>query len=188
MGLLEIAVLLAWLAIVLCLWAVYQLVAQNGRLLLRMEALERHLGDMVGLSPAVYAGQLASADETADESHSDESGGPPGISPGTVLHEFELPDLDGRQHLRSDWQGQCLLMIFVSPYCRSSRALLADLVALRSSAPASWPLPVLVSTGSIEENRRLSRSRAGASWRGVETICSRTPSTTRSGCSGSTST
>ena len=117
-----------------------------------------------------------------------ESGGPPGISPGTVLHEFELPDLDGRQHLRSEWQGQCLLMIFVSPYCRSSRALLADLVALRSSAPASWPLPVLVSTGSIEENRRLSRSRAGASWRGVETICSRTPSTTRSGCSGSTST
>lgn len=104
MGLLEIAVLLAWLAIVLCLWAVYQLVAQNGRLLLRMEALERHLGDMVGLSPAVYAGQLASADETADESHSDESGGPPGIPPGTVLHEFELPDLDpGATRAGSTW-------------------------------------------------------------------------------------
>ena len=163
MGLLEIAVLLAWLAILLCLWIVFQLVAQNGRLLLRMEALERHLGDLVGLSPAAFANP---ASEQADPGGAPEvwdegaMAGEPGVPTGTVLHDFELPDLAGHLHLRSDWLGQRLLMIFVSPYCRHSRALLPDLATLRSSAPTAWPLPLLVSTGSIDENRRLAQ-RAG---------------------------
>ena len=158
MGLLEIAVLLAWFAILLCLWIVFRLVAQNGRLLLRMEALERHLGDLVGLSSAPFetqANDQADLDEAPEARDEADTGDEPGVPTGTVLHDFELPDLAGRQHLRSDWLGQRLLMIFVSPYCRHSRALLPDLTALRASAPASWPLPLLVSTGSIGENRRL---------------------------------
>jgi peroxiredoxin len=157
-GLLEVAVLLAWLAIVLCLWAAYQLVAQNGRLLLRVEALERQLGDLVGLTFAPTS--LGSDDEhelgTDYGIPEDEApAGAPGIPVGTVLHDFELPDLDGRQHLRSQMLGQRLLMIFVSPYCRHSRALLSDLAALRAAPSPTWPTPLVVSTGSIEENRRL---------------------------------
>ena len=62
MGVLEIAVLVAWVAIPLCLWAVHQLVAQNGCLLLRVEALERHLGDLVGLSGRRSTGESVKDD------------------------------------------------------------------------------------------------------------------------------
>lgn len=158
MGLLEVAVLLAWLAILLCLWLVYQLVAQHGRLLLRLEALERRLSDLGGLSSARDSNETArepGSDEAFELVDEEEHVGPPGIPPGTVLHDFELPDLAGRQHLRSDWLGQRLLMTFVSPSCRHSQALLADLAAVRATPAPTWPLPVLVSTGSTEENRRL---------------------------------
>jgi peroxiredoxin len=150
-GLLEIAVLLAWIAVLLGLWAIVQLTAQNGRLLLRVEALERHLGDLVGLSATSFTSE-PTPDSDADDAI---TASEPGVPTGTVLHDFELPDLSGHQRLRSEWLGQRLLMIFVSPYCRHSRALLPDLAALRSSAPATWPLPLLVSTGSPDENRRL---------------------------------
>jgi peroxiredoxin len=78
-----------------------------------------------------------------------------GVPIGTVLHEFELPDLDGRQHLRSEWLGERLLVTFVNPRCRHSRRLLADLGRLLTHAAPTWPHVVLVSTGPVEENRRL---------------------------------
>ena len=111
MGLLEIAVLLAWIAVLLGLWAIVQLTAQNGRLLLRVEALERHLGDLVGLSATSFTSE-PTPDSDADDAI---TASEPGVPTGTVLHDFELPDLSGRQHLRSEWLGQRLLMIFVSP-------------------------------------------------------------------------
>ena len=158
MGLLEVAVLLAWVAVPFMLWGMFQLVAQNGRLLLRVEALERHLSDLVGLT-------LASSPSKADDDHEtdgldeipedEDLDDATGLPTGTVLHDFELPDLAGRQHLRSHWSGQRFLMIFVSPYCRHSRALLADLADLHTAPSPTWPKLLLISTGSNEENRRL---------------------------------
>jgi len=55
LGLLDVAVIVAWLAFIFYFWVIFQLVAQIGRLLLRIEALERHLGDLVGLSGASSA-------------------------------------------------------------------------------------------------------------------------------------
>jgi peroxiredoxin len=46
-------------------------------------------------------------------------------------------------------------MIFVSPYCRHSRALLTDLAALLATPSPNRPVPLIVSTGSTEENRRI---------------------------------
>jgi peroxiredoxin len=147
MAFLWIAVVLAWIVLAGCVWAIYQLVAQNGRLLLRVEALERHLGDLHGLTPpAAHAAQDATQEETWV---------PPGIVTGTVLHDFELPDLHDVQHLRSDWLGKRFLMIFVSPYCRHSRALVAALAEHLAHAADDGLAIMLVSTGSLEENRRL---------------------------------
>jgi peroxiredoxin len=157
-GLFEIAVLLAWLAIVLLIWMGYQLIAQNGRLLLRVEALERQLGDVVGLTftstPAATIGE-SEQDVLYEIPEQSEPAAPPGIAMGTVLHDFELPDLAGVQHLRSDWLGQRLLMVFISPYCRHSRALVSDLASLQATPAQTWPTPLVVSTGSVDENRRL---------------------------------
>jgi thioredoxin-dependent peroxiredoxin len=156
-GLLEFAVLLAWATILLLLWAGFQLVAQNGRVLLRLEALERQLGDLVGLGFVQQSAAVAAV-EGVDHEHElqevDEVGWTAGIPAGTVLHDFELPDLDGQQHLRSAWLGKRIVMLFVSPYCRHSRALLVDLARLPTNQ-SSRPELLIVSTGSIDENRRL---------------------------------
>ena len=153
MGLLEVMLLLAWVALLLALWAIYQLVAQNGRLLLRVEALERHLGDLVGLVPP-EPGPPGTIEHAAESRADDDDESPPGLPVGTVLHDFELPDLQGQQHLRSDWLGSWFHLVFVSPYCRHSRALLADLARLPPRS-ADEPMLLLVSTGSLDENRRL---------------------------------
>ena len=148
MGLLEVMLLLAWVALLLALWAIYQLVAQNGRLLLRVEALERHLGDLVGLVPP-EPGPPGTIEHAAESRADDDDESPPGLPVGTVLHDFELPDLQGQQHLRSDWLGSWFHLVFVSPYCRHSRALLADLARLPPRS-AYEPMLLLDSTGALD--------------------------------------
>jgi peroxiredoxin len=150
----EVAVVLAWLAIVAIGWAGYHLLLQNGRLLLRIEELEQQVGEIL---PASADAAATPADQSGpDEPWPDDESEPHfGLPVGTVLHEFELPDLDGRQHLRSAWLGQRWLLTFVNPACPHSRRLLADLARLQPASSPEWPHPVLVSTGSSDENRRL---------------------------------
>jgi peroxiredoxin len=155
-GLFELAVVMAWSLILAICWAGYQLVAQNGRLLLRVEGLERHLGELEGMVPSPNDDGVGSEDAAGAEQTWLGAESPPiGVPAGTVLHDFELPDLDGRQHLRSDWLGQRFLLTFVSPGCVHSRRLLADLAALQAVPVQTRPAPVLVSTGPADESRRL---------------------------------
>jgi hypothetical protein len=72
----ELGLALAWVVIGLGCWLGYQLLVQNGRLLLRLEALERRLG-YPSDSDATEADPLA------------------GLPVGSVLHDFDLPTLSG---------------------------------------------------------------------------------------------
>src|SRR5436309_15944468 len=83
----------AWATILLLAWFVYQLVEQNGRLLLRVEALE-------GIAPT------AATDEPVRAV---------GLASGTVLHDFELPRVDDGTTTLSQWRGRRVLLIFVDP-------------------------------------------------------------------------
>src|SRR5439155_5677562 len=78
-----------------------------------------------------------------------------GLPPGTMATDFELPDLSGGRMTLSQWQGQQILLVFVDPRCPFSRELLAVLGTLSEDATDGRPMPLLVSSGSIEENRRL---------------------------------
>jgi peroxiredoxin len=143
-GLIEVAVLVAWVVILAGCWAGYQLLLQNGRLALRVEALEERL--------ATVETEVAGSAHTWSEA---EAAAQAGLPAGTVLHDFELPDLTGRQHLRSAWLGQRWLLTFVSPTCPYSRSLLSDLATLQTASSPRSPRPVLVSTGPPDDNRRL---------------------------------
>ena len=84
--------------------SVYQLILQNGRILLRLDALER-----AGAGPRV-------------------SGEPQEPLPaGSVLHDFELPLLAGGSMTLSQWRGQRLLLIFFDPACVFCQKLLPSL-------------------------------------------------------------
>ena len=85
MGFLEASVVVIGVAVAAAGWAVYQLVVQNGRLLLRLETIERRLVEEGILpDPALEAG-------------------PTGLPAGSVLNNFELPALAGGTMTLSQW-------------------------------------------------------------------------------------
>lgn len=114
----------------------YQLVRSTGQLLLRAEDLERQVGE--------FAVKLAEGEAA-----------PTGLLVGQVGPDFELPNLSGGRMTLSQWQGHRVLLLFFSPDCEYSRALLPVLAALSADPTGSRPVPVIVTTGDAEENRHL---------------------------------
>ncbi len=87
-------------------WIVLNLLSQQGRLLLKVEAIERDLSEARGAAA-------------------------PPVPPVPVAPDFTLPGLDGRAVTLGDlWAlGSPLLLVFTDPKCVSCRALLPDVVA-----------------------------------------------------------
>ena len=99
---------LAWLAILVGGWLGWQLLRQNGRLLLRLEELEKRL----------------------DALEFDEGDGLAGLPLGNEAPAFELPDLAGERKSLAQYRGQPLLLIFFNPDCGFCRDLAPKLAAL----------------------------------------------------------
>jgi peroxiredoxin len=113
----------------------YQLLVQNGRLMLRVEALEHRL----------------------DELDEDGSTQPSlrGLPAGTVVQDFDLPTLAGERVRLSAWRGQRVLLIFFSPDCGFCRQMVADLAMLSPAPTDGRPVPLIITTGSVPDNRQL---------------------------------
>jgi peroxiredoxin len=127
---------LPWLLIAIGTWLVYQLARQNGRILLRLESIEQLFGRRA--EPPAGAKRR-------------EAGGLP---VGTAAPDFELPDLTGVRHKLSEFRGKDLLLIFFNPKCGFCTKMAADLAALPVEGEGGT-LPVVITTGDAEENRKL---------------------------------
>lgn len=128
---------LPWLLIAIGTWLAYQLVRQNGRILLRLEAIEQELGsDARGRAGAKRQ----------------EAGGLP---LGTVAPNFELPDLMGVRRKLSEFRQKNVLLVFFNPQCGYCTKMAADLAALSTEGGDQRAVPVVVTTGDAEENRKL---------------------------------
>jgi peroxiredoxin len=136
MILLVLGTLLTWLLVALGGWLVYQVLRQNGRILLRLEALERELA-RPGPQPPTAPGPS------------------PGLPVGAPAPEFQLANLAGSRKRISDWRGRRVLLIFFNPRCGFCTQMLPDLAALPIDPAGGRPLPVVITTGSAEENRGL---------------------------------
>ena len=130
-------IVLPWLLIAFVTWLAYQLVRQNGRILLRLEAIEQQI------VPA--AGRRAVANQQ-------KAGGLP---LGSVAPDFELPDLTGVRRKLSGFRGQNVLLVFFNPQCGFCTEMAADLAALPADGGDQRAVPVVVTTGDAEENRKL---------------------------------
>lgn len=129
--------ILPWLLIAIGTWLVYQLARQNGRILLRLESIEKQ----IGLRKEPRAGA-----KRRD---------PGGLPVGTAAPEFELPDLTGARHKLSEFRGKDLLLIFFNPNCGFCTKMAADLAALPAEGSDGRAIPVVITTGDAEENRKL---------------------------------
>jgi peroxiredoxin len=124
---------LPWLLIAVGTCLVYQLARQNGRILLRLESIENHL-----------------------EPRSESKPQPPGGLPvGSAVPDFELPDLAGARHKLSELLGKDLLLIFFNPSCGFCTKMAADLAALPLEGSSGRAVPVVITTGTVDANRKL---------------------------------
>jgi peroxiredoxin len=117
-------------------WFGYQLLIQNGRLLVRIEALEQRLAELTG--------RPVGDDEL-----------PSGLPVGSVAHDFALPTLSGDTVTLSVWRGRHVALIFFDPGCRFCLQMLPDLARLDPLPDDDHPVPLIVSTGAADENRSL---------------------------------
>jgi peroxiredoxin len=124
---------LPWLLIGVGTWLGFQLVRQNGRLLLRLESIEKRLSPRAEAKPR-------------------EAGGLP---VGMVAADFELPDLSGVRHKLSEFRDKNVLLIFFNPQCGFCTKMAADLAALPAEGGDDRAVPVVVTTGDADENRKL---------------------------------
>lgn len=129
----EAAMLALWLALAalaaLWLWSLLHLLRQNGRLLLRLEAVEGELG----LRPAPPE---------------------PGLPVGAPAPPFRVAALDGSIVTLDSLRlaGDTLLLIFIEPGCGGCEALMPD-VARWQQEYADRLSIVLISRGALETNR-----------------------------------
>jgi peroxiredoxin len=125
---------LPWLLVAVGSWLGYQLVRQNGRILLRLEAIDDRL------TPH-------GREKQPPEAH--------GLPIGKLAPEFELPDLTGTRRKLADFRGRDVLLIFFNPQCGFCTQMAADLADLSANTGAGRLVPVVVTTGDAEANRTL---------------------------------
>jgi peroxiredoxin len=125
--------LLPWLLVAVSYWLFYQLLRQNGRILLHLEALGEqiaHLGAARAAPPP-----------------------PQGLDVGSTAPNFELPDLSGEPMKLSDWSGRRVLLIFFNPQCSFCVQMAEGLAALKTDGSDGRPIPLLITTGDPQMNR-----------------------------------
>jgi len=139
LDLIMFAILLPWIITAVGCWLGYQLVRQNGRILLHLESLELRLAQL----GAPLVPPLAPPSS------------PPALPVGSVAPQFALPDLTGSRQALSQFRGRRLLLIFFNPRCGFCTQMAPDLAALPADGTDGRPLPLVVSTGDAEENHQL---------------------------------
>jgi peroxiredoxin len=141
MSLVVFGMVLPWLLIAVLAWLGYQLLEQMGRILLRLEAVENQLK------------QPRPGPATAPAP-------PPSLPVGSEAPEFELPDLDGAPKALAGFRGRPVLVIFFNPRCGFCTKMLPQLASLKADDADGRPVPLVLTTGDLEENRRLFREHA----------------------------
>jgi peroxiredoxin len=124
---------LPWLLLAAATWLGYQLVRQNGRILMRLEAIENRLVPPDSKRPRKRDG----------------------LSAGSEAPDFELPDLSGGRRKLSEFRGRDVLLVFFNPRCGFCTKMAADIAALPVEGGDGRAIPLVVTTGDADENRRL---------------------------------
>jgi peroxiredoxin len=138
---LVLGVILPWSIVALGCWLGYHLLRQYGRMLLRLESLEQQL--------AALAAQAAQAQSSLQESI------PPALPVGSPAPEFDLPTLSGGRKKLADFRGRRVLLVFFNPQCGFCAQMAPDLAKLPAEHAGGHPLPIVITVGDLQTNRRL---------------------------------
>lgn len=133
------ALALALFFVALACWFGYQLVRQNGRILDRLEALERAFENLALLSSGAGANSLAKSRLKRD-----------GLTQGVSAPDFSVPRLGGGELSLAEFRGRQVLLVFSDPQCGPCDVLAAR---LGRCTRAEHVQIIMVSRGDPEANR-----------------------------------
>lgn len=112
-------------------WLGLHMLTQTGKLMIRLELLERQL---------VKQGLL--------QDH-------PGLPPGTVLNNFALPLLGGGTMTLAEWRGRKLVLIYLSTSCSHCVNLVPSLAAALPAGKETDPAAMIMTSGGQEANVKM---------------------------------
>jgi peroxiredoxin len=125
--------------ILLTLWVfLFQLMKQQGRILLRLDGLQRQITDT----------QIAALTGS-------NSAEPVGLGLGTAVAPFSLPDLAGRMVALEDFKGKRVLLVHWSPGCGFCTKIAPTLAELQPALRKHDVQLLLVSYGDVASNHKL---------------------------------
>ena len=158
MGFFILSLIIVCAAIAGCSWLCWQLLRQNGRILLRLDELEKRL-DEFGEPQVVENGQALTGSEVNERAHRFRNGSlarskikRDGLTAGTPAPDFQLPRLDGGGELSlSALRGRRVLIVFSSPHCGPCNELAPRLERFHRGQPELEV--VMISNGEPAENR-----------------------------------
>ena len=120
--LVSLSLVLPWLLLAFGAWLFTQFLRQNGRILLRLEALQDQMDQL--------ADALPQGGNPASNGHHplvDSKINRDGLPAGTPAPDFKLPRLDGGELSLSEYRGKKVLLVFTDPHCGPCEALMPDL-------------------------------------------------------------
>ena len=126
-------------------WVVHELVRQQGRLVLRLDTLERDLA-----TAAAGRAGCGCAGGAAPE--------PTGLAVGAEVPAFTLPDLDGRPVRLQDFRGRRVLLVNWNPGCGFCARIAPELARRSADLRARGVELVLVARGGAGPNRALAEA------------------------------
>jgi peroxiredoxin len=138
-----------WLLVAIGGWLVFELIRLNGRVLLRLDSMEERLA---ALAAQTVPGDAPQVRKQVAETRKSPT---PELALGSPALAFELPDLAGNRHALTEYRGRQLLLIFFNPHCGFCTRMCEALADLSPEGTADRPVPLLISTGSVEDNRAL---------------------------------
>jgi peroxiredoxin len=129
------------------LWIIlYQVVKQHGRILLRLDELDRRLAQPSPTSVLLPLASVGSQTREPEQS---------GLRVGTRFPSFRLHDLAGNQVSLDNLLGQQVLLVHWSPDCGFCDVIAPDLANLQADFQKRDVALVLVAHGESESNRLL---------------------------------
>src|SRR5437764_8366636 len=131
------ALALTWVVIGAGCWLGWQLLRQNGRILLRLDDLEERLHEL----------EFGEAEELSDRSSDDRANrfgtrslartriNRSGLKAGTRAPAFRLPRLEGGEVSLEKLRGARVLLVFSAPHCGPCNALAPELQKFHRQHP-----------------------------------------------------
>jgi peroxiredoxin len=128
----------------------YQLVKQQGRILLRLDELERGAAvDRNSIDRNLIGGNAIGRNSIEQQ----ESAVVEGLPAGTEFPDFEFADLSGKTHTLAEYRGQGLLLINWNFDCGFCEAIADDLAHLETDLQKQNARIVLLASGDESSNR-----------------------------------